>query len=53
MANNWEKPRRSDIDKNIGVPARFRLIYESRDRKLCLFEDSRGHLTAVRASKLV
>ena len=53
MANNWEKPRRSDTDKNIGVPARFRLIYESRDRKLCLFEDSHGHLTAVRASKLV
>ncbi len=33
-------------------PAQFVLIYESRDGKLCLFEDSDGHLTAVRAEKL-
>lgn len=52
MANNREKTRRGGTDKSIGAPARFRLIYESRDRKLCLFEDSHGHLTVVRASRL-
>ena len=33
-------------------PGRITLLYESRDKKLCLFEDSNGHLTAVRASRL-
>ena len=33
-------------------PARLSLIYESRDKKLCLFEDTNGHLTAVRSSRL-
>lgn len=32
--------------------ARFSLIYESEDGKLCLFQDADGHLTAVRASRL-
>ena len=32
--------------------SRFTLIYESKDGKLCLFEDADGHLTAVRAEKL-
>lgn len=27
-------------------------LYESRDRLLCVFEDGRGHLTAVRTSRL-
>ena len=29
------------------VPARFSLLYESRDKRLCLFEDADGHLTSV------
>ena len=33
-------------------PSQFTLIYESRDGKLCLFQDKDGHLTAVRAEKL-
>ena len=32
--------------------ARFTLVYESKDGKLCVFEDKDGHLTAVRAEKL-
>lgn len=32
--------------------ARFSHLYESRDRKLCVFEDEHGHLTSVRASRL-
>ncbi len=36
----------------IPAPTRVRLLYESRDGKLCLFEDSSGHITAVRASRL-
>lgn len=32
--------------------ANITLLYESRDGRMCLFEDSHGHLTAVRASKL-
>ncbi len=32
--------------------AQFTLIYESKDGKLCVFEDAGGHLTAVRAEKL-
>ena len=34
------------------APARIKLIYESRDGRLCLFQDANGHLTAVRASQL-
>ncbi|MBQ9042068.1 MAG: hypothetical protein IJ111_04560 [Eggerthellaceae bacterium] len=33
-------------------PSRFTLIYESKDGRLCLFEDADGHITAVRADKL-
>ena len=33
-------------------PATFKLIYESKDKRFCLFEDKDGHLTAVRAEKL-
>lgn len=32
--------------------ARFSHLYESRDKKLCVFEDGHGHLTSVRASRL-
>lgn len=34
------------------VPARITLLYESRDKKLCLFQDASGHLTAVRSARL-
>ena len=34
------------------APARFGMLYESRDGKLCLFESSEGHLAAVKASRL-
>jgi len=33
-------------------PSTFTLVYESKDGRLCLFEDADGHLTAVRAEKL-
>ena len=36
----------------VEAPARFSLIYESKDGRLCLFEDAEGHLTAVSAAKL-
>lgn len=32
--------------------ATFKRIYESRDKKLCLFEDENGHVTAVNAKRL-
>ena len=32
--------------------ATFTLIYESRDGRLCLFEDKQGHLHAVQAARL-
>ena len=33
-------------------PAKISLLYESKDGRLCLFEDAEGHITAVRASSL-
>ena len=41
-----------DCEGSDQPPARITLLYESRDGKLCLFEDGEGHLTAVRAEKL-
>ncbi len=35
------------------VPATFALLYESKDGRLCTFEDKEGHLTSVDTSKLV
>ncbi len=32
--------------------ATFSRYYESRDRKLCVFEDEHGHFTSVRADRL-
>ena len=29
--------------------AKLRLVYESRDKRMCLFEDAEGHLTAAPA----
>lgn len=34
------------------VPGTFSLLYESRDAKLCIFEDASGHLSAVKTSRL-
>ena len=34
------------------TPAKITLLYESRDGKLCLFEDARGHLFAVPSALL-
>lgn len=33
-------------------PATFSHYYESRDSKLCVFEDEHGHFTSVRADRL-
>ena len=30
----------------------FSLLYESKDSKLCVFEDKQGHLSAVNAARL-
>ena len=35
------------------VPATFALLYESKDGRLCTFEDKEGHLTSVDTSKLL
>ena len=32
--------------------ARFKLLYESNDRRMCLFEDEHGHLVAAPSSRL-
>ena len=36
----------------LATPARLTLLYESRDKKMCLFEDERGHLHAVPSARL-
>ena len=33
-------------------PATFSRYYESRDSKLCVFEDENGHFTSVRVDRL-
>lgn len=47
-----QEPGARKEDASLERPAKIRLLYESVDGKLCLFEDGQGHLTAVRASKL-
>ncbi len=39
-------------DKKRTEAARFRQLYTSRDGRLCVFEDAKGHLTCVRAIRL-
>ena len=34
------------------APARLAMLYESRDGRLCRFEDAEGHLTSVDAQRL-
>ena len=46
-------PARKSSQRSTETPAaaalaKITLLYESRDKKLCLFEDAAGHLTAVR-----
>ncbi len=36
-----------------GSLAAISLIYESRDGRLCLFEDAQGHISAVDSARLV
>lgn len=38
--------------RSLPAPARFAMLYESRDGRLCLFEDAEGHLTSVDAQRL-
>lgn len=45
-------PARAEAPARLALPARFQSLYQSRDGRLCLFEDEHGHLTAVDASKL-
>ena len=52
-----DEPAASDMPsvslvESLSAPAQFTLIYESRDKRFCLFEDAAGHLTSVRASRL-
>lgn len=55
MCDMTEKPdeKHNDANSQPPAPARITLLYESRDGKLCLFEDANGHLFAVRSSLLV
>lgn len=46
------RPREQERQPAEFPPSRFTLIYESKDGRLCLFEDADGHITAVRADKL-
>lgn len=41
-----------DAEKRMGSVATFRMLCQGRDGKLCLFEDAKGHLTAVRTDRL-
>ena len=34
------------------IVAKFTHLYESRDKRLCVFEDEHGHLASVRTSRL-
>lgn len=47
-----DQAKRTAPEPSDFTPARFALVYESKDGRLCIFEDADGHLTAVRASKL-
>ena len=44
--------RGSKADSPVIVPGSFKLISESRDGRLCLFEDGDGHYTVVRSERL-
>ena len=52
----WEREREgkhhAEAPGFADPPAKISLLYESKDGRLCLFEDALGHLSAVRASRL-
>ena len=47
-----DKKKSAASEKEKLLLATFSLVYESKDKRFCLFEDKDGHLTAVRAEKL-
>ena len=51
MGKQHEEKRTAERAAHV-VPTRVTLLYESRDGRLCLFEDAKGHLYAVPASRL-
>jgi len=46
-----QNDRQAGAERHLPALARITLIYESRDKRFCLFEDAQGHITAVRASR--
>ena len=38
--------------EQLEAPSAFKLIYQSRDGRMCLFEDEEGHITAVDGNRL-
>ena len=52
MTDEARQTARSEDKQSESAPAQIKFLYESRDGKLCLFEDAAGHLTAVPTAKL-
>lgn len=57
---DWRKSRAIEIESaekraeiEGGLPMGYTLIYESKDGKLCLYQDRDGHLIAADARKFV
>ena len=48
-----DTPEAPEASEACVVPARIALLYESKDGRFCLFEDSQGHLSAVQSANLV
>lgn len=46
-----EAPRVESAPESPNALARFTLLYESRDGRLCLFQDHEGHLTSVDSAR--
>ena len=43
---------KSSSESQSKPPAKLRLLYESKDRRMCLFQDANGHLVAAPSSIL-
>lgn len=52
LQNRPQSPAPAMNQGSLPSPARISLLYQSRDGRLCVFEDAEGHLTSVRASRL-
>lgn len=52
MTTKGDDARQQPEEAPLPAPAKIKLLYESRDGKLCMFEDAQGHLTVVRSEKL-